>query len=80
MTMNLPVQFPNEADKLYDEAEACRRMSVSERLRAIGRMTRACRALGGNSQNFEANERLREQRHQRLKEHLHEMARHYGSG
>ena len=78
--MNLAIRFPNEADKLYEEAQACRRMSVAERLRAIGRLTRACRALGGNGQNAETNRRLRVERQQRLKDHLHEMAKRYGSG
>ncbi len=78
--MNLPIPFGNEADKLYDESQAARRMSVSERLWAIGRLTRACRALGGNRQNTEVGQRLRDERHQRLKVHLYEMAKRYGSG
>jgi len=77
--MELPIRFPNEADKLFAEAQACRRMSVPERLQAIGRLTRACRALAGNGQNAETDRRLREERHQRLIEHLQELAKRYGS-
>ena len=76
--MKLPIRFPSEANKLHEEAEACRRLSVAERIRAIGRLTRACRALGG--QSSEIGSRLRDEGHGRLKKHLQEMAKRNGTG
>jgi hypothetical protein len=78
--MKLPIKFPNEADKWHEAAEASRRMSVAERLRAIGRLTRACRSLGAPAGISETDSRMRDEGHARLRQHLQEMAQQHGSG
>ena len=77
--MELPIRFPNEADKLYTEAQAVRRLSVAERVRAIGRLTRVCQSLSKLSTNRAAAIRLREVDDERLRRHLQEMAGRYGT-
>jgi hypothetical protein len=77
--MKLPFEFPNEADKIYAEAQAVRRLSVAERVRAIGRLTRACQSLSSLSPQRDATSRLREEDDDRLRRHLQEMAARHGN-
>ena len=77
--MKLPIEFCNEADKIYAEAQAVRRLSVAERVRAIGRLTRACQSLSNLSSNRDAAIRLREEDDDRLRRHLQEMAVRHGT-
>lgn len=79
MALALPIQFPDEADKICAVAQAVRRLSVAERVRAIGRLTRDCQSLSILSPQRDAAIRLREEDDKRLRRHLQEMAARHGS-
>ncbi len=77
--MKLPIRFPKQAEAAYEAAQAFRRLSVLERLREIGRFTRACQALAQSMRRPDVSARLRDERHERLRQHLQAMARRYGT-
>jgi hypothetical protein len=56
--MDLPFQFPNEADAIYKEAEAFRHLSPTERLLAILDLIASGTALLNQSPHREASLRL----------------------
>jgi hypothetical protein len=58
--MELPFQFPNEADKIYEEAVAYRRLSPTERLLVILDLIASGTALLKQSPHREAMLRLQE--------------------
>ncbi len=77
--MKLPVQFPNEADEIANAAEACRKLSIADRVRAISQLTRACQSLSSLSPNRDAAKRLREENDEQLRRRLQELAARHGT-
>jgi hypothetical protein len=58
--MKHPIRFPREADTIYEQAAAFRRLSPTERLLAILDLIASGVALMAQSPNAEAAQRLRE--------------------
>jgi hypothetical protein len=58
--IDLPVKFPREADKIFEEAEAFRRLSPSDRLLAILDLIASGLALLEHSPHREAGLRLKQ--------------------
>ena len=54
LAMDLPIRFPNEADKIREEAAAFRRLSPAERLRAFLDLIASGATLLEHSPNREA--------------------------
>ncbi len=77
--MEPPYRFPSEADKIYEEAEAFRRLSPTERFLKILGLIAFGKKLMEHSPNREAAQRLRQQDEeewQRIQKEL--LARHGG--
>ena len=58
--MNLPIRFPSEADKIYQEALAFRRLSPPERVRAMFDMIASGMRMLETSPKRETARRLQE--------------------
>ena len=58
--MKHPIRFPREADTIYEQAEAFRRLSPTERLLAILDLIASGVTLMAQSPNAEAARHLRE--------------------
>jgi hypothetical protein len=58
--MELPIRFPCEADVIYAEAQAFRRLSPGERIRAIVDLAAAEAAFVRQSPHYQAGVRLRQ--------------------
>ena len=58
--MKLPIQFPSEADKIYEDAQSFRRLSPQERVRTIFDLIASGMHMLESSPKRETARRMRE--------------------
>ena len=70
--MDLPIEFPNEADKICAEAQAFRRLSPWERITEIARHSAEVWARM-TPEEWEEHNRRREAEHEEFKRHIQRL-------
>jgi hypothetical protein len=76
--MKLPYRFPSEADKIFEEAQAFRRLSPDERFRQIFDLIACGLAMLEQSPQREAAERFRQQQEAEWQARLKEFFKRHG--
>lgn len=74
----LPWRFPREADKIYDEAQAFRRLSPGERLGRICDLIAFGRTLMQDSPKRDVAQRLRERDEAEWRRAMQELFQRHG--
>ena len=78
MPLDLPYRFPNEADKIHEEAQAFRRLSPDERMTRILDLIGSGELLMAASPKREVAQRLRERDEAEWQRRMKELIARHG--
>ncbi|MBI3407174.1 MAG: hypothetical protein HY040_02305 [Planctomycetes bacterium] len=78
--MKIPIKFPNEADKIFEEASAYQKLPSDERFRTLFEHIAAGMRLMEHSPNREESVRLQAAQERQWQEIQKELFRRHGRG